>query len=52
MRAIDKNTVLMVSLEMLDFDLSSSTRHSARIVSIRLRHSITFDFFQFKHWIC
>lgn len=45
MTAIDKNTVLMVSLEMLDFDLSSSTRHAARVVSVRLRHAIAFDFF-------
>lgn len=36
-KVIDKNTVLMVSFEMLDFDLHSSTRYAARVVSVRLR---------------
>lgn len=36
-KAIDKNTVLMVSFEMLDFDLYSSTRYAARVVSVRSR---------------
>ena len=37
MKAIDKNTVLIVSFEMLDFDLHSSTRYAARVVSVRSR---------------